>query len=148
MTIYTARFPTPYLKWVTGGYNSSLECKKDCLILQKSSTGYDLSNPTDRQEAVRDVLIKCSFLYFIAPYFWHSLSPWWSYSSWISPKCSLYSPPPRPKVGDCYMLHYRDSHKKFDRLCFLLSRTPGFKEILSEINVVAKRFLPLEYNLP
>ncbi|KPM42500.1 hypothetical protein AK830_g4055 [Neonectria ditissima] len=56
LTIHTARFPTTYLKWVTTPDGGDA-CPSHHCILHKVSAPYDLSEPTKRLDAARDMLI-------------------------------------------------------------------------------------------
>ncbi|KAJ4112116.1 hypothetical protein NW768_011695 [Fusarium equiseti] len=56
LSIHTARFPTPYLRWVTERDRGD-NCKERFCILHKMSQIYDLSLPEKRLEAAQDILI-------------------------------------------------------------------------------------------
>ena len=56
LSIHTARFPTSYLEWVTNAKAGEM-CKPRYCILYKVSATYDLSDPNQRLNAARDILI-------------------------------------------------------------------------------------------
>jgi hypothetical protein len=56
LSIHTARFPTSYLKWVTDPKAEKI-CESLYCILYKVSATYDLSEPDQRLNAARDILI-------------------------------------------------------------------------------------------